>query len=188
MRLNKDALRREYQAKRAKIPLERHDALSKQIAQNCLKLPVWGHTYFHLFLPIVSKHEINTSFLASLIREKQKQLVISKSNFKTLSMQHLLWDTTTVLTASKYGIPEPEQGQEIPVKCIDVVFVPLLVCDLNGHRIGYGKGFYDRFLDSCKPKTKKVGLSFFKPIEVLPATDLDIPLDYCVTPTQVFAF
>jgi 5-formyltetrahydrofolate cyclo-ligase len=70
-----------------------------------------------------------------------------------------------------------------------VVFVPLLACDTKGNRVGYGKGFYDRFLDNCKPNVQKVGLSFFEPIaELKDVNSTDIKLNYLVTPEQVYRF
>ena len=72
---------------------------------------------------------------------------------------------------------------------IEVVFVPLLGYDLKGNRVGYGKGFYDRFLSECKPETLKIGLSFFEPEELI--TDVfveDVKLDYCVTPKETYQF
>ena len=72
---------------------------------------------------------------------------------------------------------------------IEVVFVPVLALDKRGHRVGYGKGFYDRFLAQCSAQVIKVGLSFFEPISEIKDTDkFDIPLDYAVTPSTVFKF
>jgi 5-formyltetrahydrofolate cyclo-ligase len=70
-----------------------------------------------------------------------------------------------------------------------VVFVPLLAFDKKGHRVGYGKGFYDRFLSDCKPETIKIGLSFFEAEESISAIlPSDIRLDFCVTPTEIIVF
>ena len=69
---------------------------------------------------------------------------------------------------------------------IDVVLIPLIVFDENGHRIGYGKGYYDRFLESCRPDTLKVGLSILPPIKEIPEVEAhDIPMDYCIGIDQV---
>ncbi|MDP2160837.1 MAG: 5-formyltetrahydrofolate cyclo-ligase, partial [Flavobacterium sp.] len=88
-----------------------------------------------------------------------------------------------------YGIPEPVDGLEVPVAKIDVVFVPLLAYDKNGHRVGYGKGFYDRFLSECKPTTIKIGLSFFEPEDLIEDVfESDIQLNYCITPQTIYIF
>ena len=72
---------------------------------------------------------------------------------------------------------------------IDVVFVPLLAFDKLGHRVGYGKGFYDKFLRGCRPKIIKIGLSFFEIEKPIEDTHLnDVNLDYCVTPKHIYMF
>jgi 5-formyltetrahydrofolate cyclo-ligase len=103
-------------------------------------------------------------------------------------MQHILLQENTCITVSKFGIPEPQQGIEVLAHSIDVVFVPLLAFDKKGHRIGYGKGFYDRFLKQCAPEAQFVGLSFFAPENKIPSASHDIALDYCVTPTNIYTF
>ena len=68
---------------------------------------------------------------------------------------------------NKYGIPEPVGGTEMMPAEIELIIVPLLVFDINGNRVGYGKGYYDRFLKSCSENALKVGVSFFEPVEIL---------------------
>ena len=93
------------------------------------------------------------------------------------------------LKLNTYNIPEPIDGIPIANTSIDVVFVPLLAFDLKGNRVGYGKGFYDNFLADCKPETIKIGLSFFEAeAEIEDVFKNDIPLDYCVTPKQIYTF
>jgi len=105
------------------------------------------------------------------------------------TLAHFLLTDATVLKVNSLGIPEPTDGIPIPEAAIEVVFIPLLAFDHQGNRVGYGKGFYDRFLSKCNPKTIKIGLSFFTAeeeiTEVFPA---DIPLDYCITPSKIYIF
>jgi 5-formyltetrahydrofolate cyclo-ligase len=64
-----------------------------------------------------------------------------------------------------------------------------LACDRHGHRVGYGKGFYDKFLAQCRPETLKIGVSYFDPLLDPILTDpTDVALDYCITPTRVWRF
>jgi 5-formyltetrahydrofolate cyclo-ligase len=87
------------------------------------------------------------------------------------------------------GIPEPVQGELIPDEQIDLVFVPLLAFDKKGNRVGYGKGFYDRFLAQCRPNTQKMGLSFFCPIDEISDVDpWDVKLDSCICPDKIWTF
>jgi 5-formyltetrahydrofolate cyclo-ligase len=104
-------------------------------------------------------------------------------------MNHFLLTDNTVIKKNAYNIPEPIDGIEVPSTKIDVVFVPLLTYDTKGSRIGYGKGFYDRFLAECKPDVIKIGLSFFPPETIdFESDSTDIGLDFCVTPEKVYEF
>ena len=103
-------------------------------------------------------------------------------------MKNILLQENTALKTSEYGIPEPVSGIEVPAEIIDVVFVPLLAYDKKGNRIGYGKGFYDKFLNKCKSTSVFIGLSFFDAESEIPYENTDIPLDYCVTPTNIIDF
>ena len=104
-------------------------------------------------------------------------------------MQHFLWSETTQITKNAFGIPEPLEGVRIKEDEIEVVFIPLLAYDKKGNRLGYGKGFYDRFLSKCLPQTIKIGLSFFSPTNTLIDTHPnDISLDYVISPKQVYRF
>ena len=71
---------------------------------------------------------------------------------------------------------------------IEVVFIPLLVFDEKGHRVGYGKGFYDTFLKNC-PNAIKIGLSFFEAeAKIDDHKAYDIPMNYCITPNRIYHF
>ena len=104
-------------------------------------------------------------------------------------LQHYLLTDTTKLKLNRWKIPEPVSGIKIDPQQLDLVFVPLLGCDTFGNRVGYGKGFYDKFLANCKKDVIKVGLSFFPPDkDILEVEDFDIALDYCITPKAIYTF
>ena len=72
---------------------------------------------------------------------------------------------------------------------IDVVFIPLLCFDKKGNRVGYGGGYYDKFLTKTKSSCLKIGLSFFEPVDFIKGINMnDIPLDMCVTPEKLYNF
>ena len=80
-------------------------------------------------------------------------------------------------------------GEEISPKSIDVVFIPLLAFDNQGNRVGYGKGFYDKFLSECREDVLRVGVSFFPSEEkIIDVLQTDISLQYCVTPEKNYFF
>lgn len=104
-------------------------------------------------------------------------------------LSHHLLDEHTALENNRWGIPEPVGSQEQPVSDIDWVLVPLLAFDRRGHRVGYGKGFYDRFLAKCRSDTHKIGLSLFPPEEAIDdVAEQDVSLDAVVTPDRVWTF
>ncbi len=185
----KKELRLKYKALRNQLSENEIEELSLAIANKVLTLPIWKNTYFHIFLPISELKEVNTEYILHLLSGKDKEIIVSKSDFDSRNMTHFLLTDTTKIKKNKYNIPEPVQGIEVPASKIDVVFVPLLAFDKAGHRAGYGKGFYDKFLAECLPETIKIGLSFF---EVEPIIDdiieNDIKLDYCLTPNGVYAY
>lgn len=185
----KKALRTKYKALRKALLDTEVDEKSLAIVNSLLQLPIWDKTYFHVFLPIEEQKEVNTEFILHLLSGKDKEIVISKSDFATRNMTHFLLTDNTKIKKNEYNIPEPVDGIEVPATKIDVVFVPLLAFDKKGNRVGYGKGFYDKFLAECKPETVKIGLSFFEPEELIEdVLESDVLLDYCVSPNGVYVF
>lgn len=187
--MTKSELRTKYKALRMALNVTEVEELSLAIANRTLSLPIWEKNYFHIFLPIAAQHEVDTEFLLHILSGKDKNIILSKSDFSALEMTHFLLTDNTKIVKNDYGIPEPVDGIEVPANKIDVVFVPLLAFDTNGHRVGYGKGFYDKFLATCKSDTIKIGLSFFEARDNFSEVfDNDIALDYCVTPKRVYRF
>ena len=185
----KSELRKKYKELRNSLTDNYIEEQSLAIANRLLSLPIWEKSYYHIFLSISSKKEINTSYILHILQGKDKNIIISKSNFQDLSLQHFLLTDTTVIRPNHWGIPEPEEGIEVPIQKIDVVFIPLLTFDVSGNRVGYGKGFYDGFLAQCKPETLKIGLSFFEPEDQIDdISKSDIPLDFCITSINTYTF
>lgn len=187
--MTKRELRKAYRARRKDLSENQIDDLSLAIANQLLKLPIWEHSFYHIFLPIKKQKEVNTEYILNILSGKDKNILISKSDFETGNMTHFLLTDSTVIKKNAYNIPEPIDGIEISNDKIEVVFIPLLAFDKNGNRVGYGKGFYDRFLGYCNPETIKIGLSFFNAEdEISDIFDGDVGLDFCVTPNTTFSF
>jgi len=184
----KNRLRLKYKKLRQNLSEDFIEEVSLQLANQALKLPIWDKTYYHIFLSISEKKEVNTEYLMHILQGKDKSIVVSKADFSTGEMQHFLLQENTFLKTSKYGIPEPVSGIEISPEIIDVVFVPLLAYDVKGNRVGYGKGFYDRFLKKCNPQTQIVGLSYFPPEPEIFIENNDVPLNFCISPKNILDF
>ena len=184
----KFSLRADFKKRRDALRESQISDFSIEICNRCLSLDIWDHSIYHLFLSSEKNKEVDTTYLLSVIQGKDKQAVIPKVVSKE-TLAHFLLTDQTPLKVNRWGIPEPISGITVTPQQIEVVFVPLLALDKRGHRVGYGKGFYDRFLAQCSAQVIKVGLSFFEPISEIKDTDkFDIPLDYAVTPSAVFKF
>ncbi len=148
--------------------------------------------FLHIFLPILKQKEINTWLILEevILRYPTIQVVVSRSVPETYEMTHYLYESEQ-LTLNKWGIPEPIENPATRVaeKAVDLVLVPLLVADAAGNRVGYGKGFYDRFLQKCRPDVVKVGLSLFPPIaQIDDVNSFDIPLSVLLTPDMTYNY
>ena len=142
----------------------------------------------HCFVPITKNNEIDTWLLIDRILEVGK-VVIPKTNLKENTLCHYYFDKSTELELSKFKILEPVNAKECNPKEIDIVIVPLLIFDKEGSRIGYGGGFYDRFISELNPKTKLIGVSLFEPIEkIKDLHKFDKKLNFCITPTELYSF
>jgi 5-formyltetrahydrofolate cyclo-ligase len=165
------------------------ERLSEQIVEQALTHFQLSEKTVSLFLPIERQREINTYLLLERATGIGAAVAVPKTNFETMEMRHYLFESTDQLEVSLKGIPEPKKGKVVAADRFDIVFVPLLVADAKGNRVGYGKGFYDRFLRKCSPGCLFIGLHYFdvekKIDDVLPT---DIRLNALVLPTRVLRF
>ncbi|MFD2553891.1 5-formyltetrahydrofolate cyclo-ligase [Sphingobacterium tabacisoli] len=157
-----------------------------------LKTMDWsGVNYIHVYLPIQQFKEPDTLRFKEWLQDRRPDVrfVVSRSDFESYEMIHYLWDEQTVFEANKWGVLEPVGGVTVEESVLDVVIVPLLVVDIVGNRVGYGKGFYDRFLARCRPDVATVGLSYYEPVDCISDVgEFDIPIKTCVTPRTIHHF
>ena len=143
------------------------------------------------FYSIPEKKEVNSFSITEYLRFRNPSLQIAypRMNVATTTMNAVVSHADEAFADNEFGITEPTGSDIIPPEEIELVLVPLLAIDAKGHRVGYGKGYYDRFLAQCDPQCLKIGVSYFEPIEALEdAAEYDIPLDLCITPQQVYVF
>ena len=187
----KTDIRKQFLEQRLNLSVADAEDLNQRLLQNCRQLDLSGINWVHVFLPIAEKKEVNTWPIIEWLRQAYPSLqwVLGKADLATSQMEHFLWNEHTTLVKSKYGIPEPAGGMHIAPAMLDLVFVPLLAFDKTGHRVGYGKGMYDRFLQQCRPGVRTIGLSLFEPVNVITDTDdRDIRLQSAVTPYAIYQF
>ena len=143
------------------------------------------------YMPIATHNEVNTLPIADYILFKIPglRLAYPKINYDEVSMQAIEINDSTEFELDRHGIAEPIAGELIPADELDMIFVPLLAYDKNGYRVGYGKGFYDRYLKHCNDDVIKIGFSYFEPEPVISdVNEFDIPLNFAITPERIYEF
>lgn len=183
----KAELRKKYLQKRKALSSDEAFLSSQQIFENfCTYFqPKYGQKV-HVFIPILKFNEIDTQIFINFFLEQNIHVYVPKI-VETLISVEIFSDTP--FETSNWGISEPISNQDSGENYFDYIITPLLYCDNRGNRVGYGKGFYDAFFESISPKSKKIGINYFGPDEIIDDVwENDIPLDYLVTPTEVLSF
>lgn len=186
----KTELRKAYKEKRRQLESGARFHLSNKVVKNALLyLADKPHIqHIHVFLPIKRLYEINTFPLINALVQQDKDIYTSISDHDSREMNTVKLTVNQNFIEDKYGIPVPAEWQKGDDALIQLIFMPLLAYDLKGHRLGYGKGFYDRFLSKFPKEVVKAGLSLFTPENEIPVEPHDIPLDTCITPEGIRAF
>jgi 5-formyltetrahydrofolate cyclo-ligase len=190
--MTKQQLRNLYLEKRKQLSEGEFVQLNFQLYQNFFsQIDLSFIKVLHTFLPITAKHEVDTWLIIDRIRREYPHIRISipKVNETTGELDHFFFEGLHQLTTNAWGIQEPKQGIPTEPAKIDMVLVPLLAVDMHGNRIGYGKGYYDRFLQTCRTDVKKIGFSLFEPVDVIEDIHaLDVPLSMLITPINFYTF
>ena len=189
--MTKSELRKTYLAKQKKLSAAERTEKSRQISNLFFQnLDLSRINFLHCFLPIEKFNEIDTKTVFQTVWQKfpHIQTVVPRVNFQTNAIENIRFTRDTKLIKNVWEIDEPAQKDSVESGKIDAVLVPLLCFDTRGFRVGYGKGFYDRFLKDCREDCLKIGLSYFAPVdEISDAREFDVKLDFCVTPEEIFA-
>jgi 5-formyltetrahydrofolate cyclo-ligase len=184
--MTKAQLRKLYLEKRKQLSQAEYEALNQQLLERFAELDLSGVKCIHLFSPIRERKEPDTFLIRDWLKQHHPQIlrVFPKANFADLTMQNYADDDALELAVNAYGIPEPVSGNIISIGQIDLVFVPLLAYDKRGYRVGYGKGFYDRFMAQCRPNARFIGLSFFDPVDKIDdVNEYDRKITECILPS-----
>lgn len=142
------------------------------------------------YWPMANQSEPNTHLFNGYLRHMIPQLQLAYPVVQDQEkMQAILVNEDTVYQTNQWGITEPKNGEPISLSEIDLVLVPLLVFDEAGFRVGFGKGYYDRFLSEKEDHTALIGFSYFEPIPLISDThEFDIPLHLGITPKRIYEF
>ena len=143
------------------------------------------------YWPIEENNEPNTHLFTDYLKFRNPEIKICYpvSDFATMTMQAIATDIDTPFEKRNLNIHEPTEGIPVPVIEIEMVFVPLVAFDQKGYRVGYGKGFYDKYLAGCTDDCIKTGFCYFEPVNSIDDLhEFDVPLDLCITPQNVYVF
>jgi 5-formyltetrahydrofolate cyclo-ligase len=193
--MKKSEIREKALAERKSWTQENFDLKNSELLNQIMAFmqPLPRNLMLMSFQSMEHTREVLTSPIHSLLINEPyfHQLIFPKVEKDTSQLIPYLTDKKSIFVRSDWGILEPNEETSIRLnpKDVDIIFIPLLAVDTKGHRVGYGKGFYDRFLTSTKPDLIKIGLSLEEPIG--PIEDLnqyDIALDFAITPESTYRF
>ena len=166
---------------------ERHEKSSSAI-QNFWSLPEMKH-WSTLFIYVNFRSELETLELIYQCLSQGKRVAVPLVDASTVSMIPLLiQDPEKDLVPGYYGIPEPDPQKSLRVALreIDAAVIPGSVFDIQGGRLGYGGGYYDRFLVNDAPQAKRIGFAFeMQVVEKVPVEPHDQPLDILITEKRI---
>ena len=184
--MTKSELRKICLEKQKRMSAEARSEASRKIAESFFEnFDLAEVRYLHCFLRIEKFNEINTRLIIEKVWRDfpSVQIVVPRVDFETNQMTSLKFDSTTALARNAWHIDEPTHDDLVETSLIDMVLVPGVCFDRSWHRVGYGKGFYDRFLARCRPDCVKIGLSYWDPVDVIDDVhEGDVRLDLIIEP------
>jgi 5-formyltetrahydrofolate cyclo-ligase len=186
--MNKAEIRKTATKRRAALTEAELQEKSEQLLSHFSKLDFSAIKVIHTFIPITKKKEPDTFLFIDWLQQHHPtiKIIVPRADFDTALMTHHEFTDREGLVKNVFDILEPQNINPYHDQ-IDLVLIPLLAFDVKGYRVGYGKGFYDRFLQNIQ--TKKVGLSLFPPVDRIDDTDeFDVKMDVCLSPAQVYVF
>jgi 5-formyltetrahydrofolate cyclo-ligase len=190
--MTKEELRNVYIQKRNELSDTQYrnmnDALCRVFFEN---IDLSSVKILHSFLPIKKNKEQDTMMILKKIEERHQDVRLSLPRVDSTKqmLESVFLERSTVLVNNSWGIPEPKDGELTDPKKIDMVLVPMLIFDRRGHRVGYGKGFYDKFLATTSAQCRRVGICLFDPVEQIDdVNEFDQVLHQCITPAGSYKF
>lgn len=180
--MEKDELRKSAKNLRNTLALDDVESASVIISEKIFSISeVKNRTVFHLFYPIIKKKEIDLRNLVNRLWESHLTVVMPRVT-KEGKLSHHIVHSLSELESTNWGMMEPKENlPEIEPSKLDVIIVPMLMGDIHKNRLGYGAGFYDRFLANA-PQAVKIGVLMDEFIIAhVPADRHDVQLDAVIT-------
>jgi len=177
--MSKEEIRKRLKAERRALSDGDRNSSSREIINRVFEAIDWANIHsMHVYLPLEGQNEVDTLPLLKAARQLNPNILIGTSHHQSREIKTNWLDVDfkvakKVPDGFKYGL----------------VIVPMLAFDGRGHRLGFGGGFYDRFLPT-QPNAMRIGLcyEFGHQSEDLPHEDHDVPLDLIVTEKNIYRF
>ena len=189
--MTKKELRKIYREKRAALTAAEKNKLEDLMLIQFQQLDIHIPALIMTYAPFEKENEFDPQLITDYcyFKNPHQQLFYPVISEKDNTMESVIVNDHTVFAPNKYGIDEPVHALPMFPEEIDLLIVPLLAFDIKGNRVGYGKGYYDRFLKECREDLVKVGFSFFEAeAEISDIKRYDVKLDHCITPTKIYTF
>ena len=189
--MTKAQLRTTYKEKRKLITPQQKAKWADLLLINFQKIDLPFIACVHTYLAMYDHNEIATAQILGYLKFRNPGLQVSipKVNDQTGQTEQFIYKEDMTMVINKFGVKEPSDGDQIDATFIDMVLTPLLAFDKKGNRVGFGKGYYDKFFSQCRSDVIKIGLSFFEAEDLIDdINSYDIPLNFCVTPQTVYRF
>ncbi len=188
---SKEKIRQHFRDARKQLTLAEQSRLNEGLLQHLEQaVPQTLHTLM-TFCSIPQWGEPDADLLTQYLQKRYPLLTVAYPKIldEAGNMEAIVPAADSGMIAGRWNIPEPERGEIMDPLRLELVLVPLLAFDLHGHRVGYGKGYYDRFLQRCSPSVIRLGVSFFEPVDRIEDTGyFDVPLSRCITPVRLYEF
>lgn len=184
--VSKEEVRAQLRSRRAGISESDYYNLSAGIISVLKQQPEYTNArIIHCYVSMNERREVNTHPLLRTMLEEKKEVVVPSMDHEKKALRHFTLSSFNQLEPGKWGVLEPgEGGKPHNPSGFELVIVPMVGGDERGHRVGYGGGYYDRFLKKVQCPT--IGLCFEQNIvSSLPAENYDVPLDKIITEERI---
>ncbi|MBE0597980.1 MAG: 5-formyltetrahydrofolate cyclo-ligase [Desulfuromonadales bacterium] len=182
----KTSIRSEMLARRKQLAIGSCLVWSLRIQESLVRLPEFLSAHrLALYSPV--RNEVFTEEIFRAARQMGKSVAFPRVRSEGIEFVEVT--DRQVMVPGTFGILEPQSGPPVPVQEIDLIAVPGVAFDLKGHRLGFGKGFYDRLLSAPGRRCTLAGLCFEQQlVAALPAEDHDIRMDLLLTEERTLRF
>jgi 5-formyltetrahydrofolate cyclo-ligase len=185
--LTKSELRQKIIREREKLGAEEREHKSAKIRSRMMEFPLYQQAK-HLFTFVPFREEVNIRSLIDNSIARNKQVSIPKTDPLLKRITPHLFTGWELLVKGPYGILEPDGAQAVKTehRLIDFMLLPGVAFTRNGHRLGYGGGYYDRFLQGMIQRPPLVAVAFTEQVvEALPIEEHDVRIDFLITDQEL---